>query len=269
MSVIPENTAMDAPISDEILMAYADGALPPAEREAVSKALAQSPELMQRLESFLFTRGPMPRVFDAALAAPIPEKLLAILRAPSPPASARPAPARGSSILAQLAATFRMAVFSPAGAMATLVVGVAAGWLLQSGTRSDLVRLDIHGLTATASLQRALETAPPGGSVAVAGGLSLKPTLTFRSTAKSWCRQFDLVDPQGAQATGIACREGGVWHVIAQTGAAPAASSDGKIVPADRPESILDSLRAELKEGDALGRADEDALVRRHWRDGP
>jgi hypothetical protein len=105
--------------------------------------------------------------------------------------------------------------------------------------------------------------------VAVAGGLSLKPTLTFRSTAKSWCRQFDLVDPQSAQTTGIACRDGGIWRVVAQIGTSPAGPSGDKTVPAERQEGVLDSVRTELKEGDVLGRADEEALVSRHWQDGP
>ena len=40
---------------------------------------------MQRFESFLFTRGPLARAFDAVLAAPIPERLLAAVREPAPP----------------------------------------------------------------------------------------------------------------------------------------------------------------------------------------
>ena len=55
------------------IMEFADGVLAPERRPVVRAALAKYPELMQVLESFLFTRGPLKDVYDEVLNAPIPD----------------------------------------------------------------------------------------------------------------------------------------------------------------------------------------------------
>ena len=90
MSDTPDEKTPDEPIDDDLIMPYADGVLPPEQRPAVRDALASDPALMQKFESFLFTRGPIARAFDEVLAAPIPERLLAAVREPAPPRT-RPA----------------------------------------------------------------------------------------------------------------------------------------------------------------------------------
>ena len=270
MSDTPNKNAGEEQISDEVLMEFADGTLPPAERTAVSEALARSPALMERFEAFLFTRGPLARTFDEVLAAPIPEKLLAVLRG-SAPVPARRAPARpDGGVFARLAEACRMAVFSPAGAVATLLVGVTAGWALHQTTGNDLVSLNERGLTATASLQQALDSTPMKVSAVVTKDLSLEPTLTFRNSDKAWCRQYNLVS-RGLQSSGIACREGDKWHVLTQMGATPAPVSSGNpgIASAPPAPSLLDEIRGQIKEGDMLDPRQENRLIKEHWQSKP
>jgi hypothetical protein len=269
VSDTPETKQMNGPISDEVLMAYADGELPPAEREAVSEALAHDASLMQRFEAFVFTRGPLPRVFDAILAAPVPERLLAIVREPAP-VERRAPPRPGSGFLSRVADSLRMAMLSPAGAAAALLIGAAAGWTLQDATRDDLVKLDERGLVATDRLHQALETTPMGGSTGLGRSLTFKATFTFKSVDSTWCRQFDVAGGKGLESGGIACLEDGKWRLIGQGPATPAEQTPGgRTVPADRPDNLLDTMRAQIKEADVLGVPEEKSLIDKGWGSKP
>jgi anti-sigma factor RsiW len=263
MSDTPDKRVEDEPALDDLIMAYADGALAPAERSAVRDALARQPELMQRFESFLFTRGPLARPFDAVLAAPIPERLLRVLRDPAPPPRTRPT----ASLLSRLADSFRMPAFSPALAIPAFLVAATAGWVAHDALRSDFVTLDNHGLVASAPLQRALEQTAVGAAAGIAGGLTIKPTFTFASVQKTWCRQYQLSSHAGAQSGGLACRgEDGVWRVVAHTAAEPSSDAQGKTMPAGQGEDVLDGIRAQIKDGDVLGPNDEERLIKQHWQ---
>jgi hypothetical protein len=271
MSDTPNKNAGEEQIPDEVLMEFADGTLPLAERPTVSEALARSPALMERFEAFLFTRGPLARTFDEVLTAPLPEKLLAALREDAP-APVRHTPVRPSDgAFARLAEAFRMAVFSPAGAAAMLLIGAGAGWVLHQTASVDLVSLNERGLTATASLQQALDSTPMNVAAVVSKDLTLEPTLTFRNSDKAWCRQYNLVS-QSLQSSGIACREGDKWRVLTQMGAAPARFRSGKTeiaTPPPAPPSLLDDIRGQIKDGDVLDRGQEDLLIKEHWQTKP
>ena len=256
----------DEPVSDEAIMAFADGEMPPDERSAVRDALASDRSAINKLESYAFTRGALKRVFDEVLTAPLPEKLLAPLREPAP-ATVTSLSERREAI--RRASGWRAAVFSPVGAAAALLIGVGAGWLAQGAMRDDIVRLDDRGLVATASLQRALDVTPVGGNTMVARGLALRPKFTFLSVDKAWCRQYVLVRSGGLASGGLACREGDTWRVLAQGTAEAAADPSGKVVPAGKGEDLLDTIRGQLKEGDVLDRGAEQRVMDERWQTKP
>jgi hypothetical protein len=268
MSDTPNNNPGDEQISDETLMQYADGMLPPDEHAAVEAALAHGPALWERYESFRITRGPLAAAYNEVLTAPLTEKVLAFTRDSTPipfrRGSSRP-PGRG--LFAMLSETVRTAVFSPAGAVATLLIGTTAGWLLHEPASDDLVRLGEYGLLSSSSLQRALETTPMNVSAAITQDLALKPTLTFRKTDENFCRQYELASGRGVRSAGIACREAGTWQILEQvlvTAPGPDPSRK-KVEVATPPADVLDDLRDRIKEGDALDPAQEGALIKQHW----
>lgn len=269
MSDTPDKRMADEPVGDDVIMAYADGALEPDRRSAVRDALAISPASMQTFESFLFTRGPLTRPFDAVLSAPIPDRLLqAVL---GPPARRTPLRRQPTGSLLDWIAN---AIRTPAFAIPAVLIGAGAGWLAHDALRSDLVSLDSRGLVASASLQRALEQAPGGKSAGIAGGFAIKPTFTFATAQKTWCRQYELATQSGNQSGGLACRaEDGVWRVIAQTQAEPSSGASGstpdKTVLAGKGDDILDGLRAQIKDGDVLGSNEEERLIKERWQTKP
>jgi anti-sigma factor RsiW len=69
------------PISDEMLMAFADGELEPDDRRLVREALTKDPLLIERLECFILTRTRIARPFRDVPAAALPEKLLRLILA--------------------------------------------------------------------------------------------------------------------------------------------------------------------------------------------
>ena len=66
-------------ISDETLMRFVDGDLPPDERSVIAGEVARNADLAQRLEAFRFTKEELAGAFAPALEAP-PELIEKILR---------------------------------------------------------------------------------------------------------------------------------------------------------------------------------------------
>ena len=267
MSDTPNNKIPYDPIDDNLIMAYADGVLAPDQRPAVRDALARDPALMQRFESFLFSRGPVARAFDAVLAAPIPERLLEVVREPARMRLQPTGSTAGWSIFARLADLFRMPAFSPAVAIPAVLIGVAAGWLASTALRSDFEPLEQRGFVASASLQKALEQTPGGSSVSIVEGLTFKPTLTFASVQQTYCRQYELNQDAAFRSDGLACRtRDGAWRVIALTEPErpPLPTTPDKTEPAGNVD-ILEETRAKIKRGDVLGREDVEHLIKEGW----
>ena len=267
MSDTPDKRMTGEPIGDDVIMAYADGALAAGERQAVREALAQHPGMMETFEGFLFTRGPLARTFDAILAAPIPESLLRIVREDVPRTRRMPS-LLGLMGLSGLAAVFRVPIFSPAVALPAVIVAVAGGWLAHSALRSYFVAQEDHGFVASASLQQALELTPRGSSAGVVEGVAFKPTFTFASVQQTWCRQYELSYGIALRSGGLACRgTDGAWRVIALTEPEPAmpATVPDRTVPAGKGDDILSETRAQIKSGDVLGRDAEARLIKERW----
>ena len=254
----------DEQMSDDVIMIYADGGLTPEQREVVREALSRDPELMQRYESFVFTRAMVARPFDSVLSAPVPDKLLRVLKAPG---LAR-APGAGASAFARLLEAFRMPTFSLATAIPALVVAAGLGWVIHYTTP---VPPESGGFAASGALQQALESTPRGSSARIAEGVTLQPTYTFATARGAWCRQFEVTYAPALRSEGMACRKAdGAWNIIAQTDPGPpaAAPAPGKFAPAAGADDGLDALRARIKQGDVLDRNEEQRLIEQQWSTG-
>jgi hypothetical protein len=188
---------MSKTFDDEILMAYADGELAPAERAAVEDAMRSDPEVAAAVARHRNMRGDVFGAFAGILAEPVPERLqpapmaeVVQLDAHRAARAAAPAPRRWS--------------WPQWGAMAaSLAVGVLVGML---GGRGELaVERDAGGaLLASGSLDRALDRQL---AESAADG-EVRVGMSFLSNSGSYCRTFSL----GASA-GLACREDGAWRI--------------------------------------------------------
>src|SRR5262245_55875265 len=114
-------------------MAYADGVLDPAQREAVEAALRDRPEYRIKVEKFRQTLAPVRRAFEGSLPEQ-PEGLIRKLRriplsptgATSPPGTRASWPSDGRNPPNDRAARLPMAI----AASIALFIGIGLGWVL-------------------------------------------------------------------------------------------------------------------------------------------
>jgi len=251
--------------SDETLMRFVDGDLPPNEWSDVAAEAARNPSLAQQIEAFRFTKEELSGAFAPALRVP-PALVENILRrgAPAPRKNRwRPSLIAPSSLNKPNA---RLQVMATAAMLALLIAG-AAGWVLR-----DSVRPDYSGLVAPPSLQVALEETPSNASAKLSDNMKMTPFYTFASIQNRWCREYKLFNGNRLQATALACRgDDGIWRVEAQE--APREASlprDPKAyLPAgDDPGESVSEHRNRIMGAD-LSLEDEAELIKGRWKRKP
>jgi hypothetical protein len=253
-------------VSDETLMAYADGEVDAATRAIIEAAMRDDPEIRRRIEEHRALRHAMQGAFSEVLDEPVPQRLIDVARGHD---AARGHNARPAGPVVDLASARRATVdapgrrrsWHPIAMAASVLLGVALGYVAWHGSNAWLKTNSSGELVAGAGLAEALsnqlsEDRSPG-LVAITG-------LSFRAKTGDYCRTFSLT---GAHTnSGLACREGDGWKikVLAQTPKAtsnssnfrPAASADAPAVRAAVEESI---------DGEPLDRAGEVAARHGGW----
>jgi hypothetical protein len=246
------------PISDETLMRFADGELPPDAQDFVAAEIARDPGLAQRLEAFRFTREELRDAYASTLATP--QALIERLRAiglPPPPSATKP---RLVAISLLRRPGLRREVMALAAAVALLLAG-AAGWLLRDSLRPDYAWLD-----ASPALQRALDATPSHKTAQLKDSLSVKMISTFASKEKRWCREFKVLDGDRDRASAVACRSDGVWEVKMKQDLAEAPAQDpAATTPAgpDQRGPVSDYVNRNF-DADVSAK-DELSLIEGHW----
>jgi len=223
-------------LSDEELMAYADGELPPVEAKRIEAAMAGDPALAARVARFRAVRAALRSAYDSVVSEPVPEHLRALL---GDVAAHEPEQQISSVIDLSVEREQRQVRrFGPpawAAMAASLVVGVLVGRTLLTPDEGIFTR---DGLYANAGLATALDTQ-------LAAQNQDAPTrigLTFRSTDGGVCRTFANV--RGDQVvSGLACRSGERWAVRTTLTEARAANGGFRQADADAP-AILEAVDA-------------------------
>lgn len=161
-------------ITDELLMAFADGELAEPEASELARRIEADPDLAARVAMFRQTRD----IFAKMPADPIPDALADRIRA-----MAEPAPASNVVPMRRRVPLWQL----PAAAAVALAVGLGAGLSLVPSGGTDLAVLD--------SLPSG---EAQGGVTAVA---------TFQTASGDLCREFE----QGGMIS-VACRTEGGWQ---------------------------------------------------------
>jgi hypothetical protein len=241
-------------LSDEILMAYADGELDAPQREQVEQAMRSDPQVAAAVERHRALRADVFAAFAGVLDEPVPARLqprqgaqrvrvdaLAV-------AGARPLPARWS--------------WPQWTAMAaSLAVGVLAGALgwqgMHAGADASPFGRQGDALVARGGLATALSQRLAAAPGADAGGVRLG--VSFRATDGHYCRSFTL-----GTTAGLACRDGDAWRipVLAEGEAEHGAYRQaGSALPA----AVLDAIDQRIA-GQALDAQAERAARERGWQ---
>ncbi|MGA2562896.1 MAG: anti-sigma factor [Steroidobacteraceae bacterium] len=234
-------------ISDDLLMAYADGEFDKpefaSERSAVEMAIASDPELARCVERFRASRRDLGSLYAEVLEEPVPKRLLNTARARS----------RVAAPAGKLQSWFAIA--------ASLIVGLLVGHYALLSQEVGPIAVNGGSLLAQSALRQALSdqlAADQPRTAAVQIGLS------FRSKAGQYCRTFVLEQRQ--PVSGLACHQGAQWRIDALALAETAGNGGAAYRPAG--SALPAAVRAAVEDqmaGEPLDAQGEMRAKRAGW----
>jgi hypothetical protein len=269
-------------VSDEVLMAFADGVLDPAERKAVEAVLQRHPEYWQKVEKYRGTHAPLQDLFRESIGLEHLQPLIDRIRRDE----LQPLPTTAQ--VHELPPTrprrpawhqhYPMAI----AASLALLIGAALGALLQpravsSLPAADLIRLSNGSLTAHGPLQSLLEHTgrgvPVRAQLSAAGSWELEASYTFRSISQQPCRRYELRSQARERFAGFACRgTEGEWVIQAHVrlDSPPTQSQGSRFSPASGPavdaaDAALEAAIRAASGGRVSAVAEEKALIGAGW----
>jgi anti-sigma factor RsiW len=301
-----------AALTDEILMAFADGALDAGTAAQIAAHLKTDAQARARVAMFRATGRTAFAPYDRIVQEPVPAHLIEFVMSyepgqkPSPapetlafaaPSSGwAPAPSRRPHRPRLWAALRERLIPQGAGwqlaaaSGAALIVGASAGFLLRGegqdgGQGPNLMVMREGQILASGALHQVLETVPSNeergeGSTQetapVQEVLTFRPkedstqgamavvraVLTYRTKEGGYCREYEMVVPQG-QFQGVACRNAdGHWALQAHVAQETAAAGMQVVGHGE----VMDKIAESRMEGDAFGKSEEKAAIKRGWK---
>jgi hypothetical protein len=236
-------------LTDEILMAFADGELDESVAAAVAKAMAEDLGLARRVVEFQQSRRLTRSAFSSSLAPDVPPELYAAVSAQVRAFEAangakdtvtefkpRKPPVERSG---RLPPSYMKVALAASVAALALAAGYFAGQQNIPGANSLIAQLE------SSPVREALSRAASGQDVELPSG-RLRVISTYRLASGSLCREFKLQASSGA-ADAIACHRG-EWNV-AFAAARPVGNAD--YVPSDGADLIASYLQ-NLNAGEPL-----------------
>jgi anti-sigma factor RsiW len=251
-------------ISDETLMAFADGELDDAARAAVELALRTDPQLAKRVAEHRALRQRIQAAYSAELSEPVPERLLS--------AAKRRADASGTNVVNLQDARDAMARdtararplrtwWGPAGSIAaSLIIGLGLGYGRWHQS-APLTRNAGGALVASGQLAQGLsQQLAADGSAAAAVQIG----ISFLARSGDYCRTFVL---SGAiSPAGVACHHGQEWQILtlSQSAASGSATAGYRTAASEMSPAILQAVQ-ELISGEPLDATAEAAARSKGW----
>ncbi|MFT3728914.1 MAG: hypothetical protein QM759_13910 [Terricaulis sp.] len=236
-------------ISDDELMAFADGALDARRAAEVGAAVAADATLAAKVERLRASTAAFKGAFAGQLDVEVPAYLRAIVERGAADNVVAFKPRRTQAPLWA----------SIAAAAACLVVGFGVG-RFNSGDGLFEMRSG-HALVAAHDLRGALETAASGAGVG-----DVRIALTFPQANAGYCRVFRIDRGDAPATAGLACKAQDDWTVVALGEAGRGVAHGGmEQAAADIPEAVLQAA-ADRQGGDALDANAEAQALKAHWR---
>lgn len=255
----------DASLTDEQLMAYADGRLPADQVRQVEEAMARDPRISARVQMFQ-TTGRQLAALAAAQDASVPDAMIARVRelaaaqATAPVDLALHRQERETAAQAQAAPRARPFWQIPLAASIALAIGLGAGLGLAprgpSGSTAHLAALD------SAELHQALRETPSGQRQPMPNGAEVAIIASFTDGQGILCREFEYDRPGQPSIVSVACHPGEAgapWQTQFAVLAAPSGDSD--YAPASSLET-LDAYLGAIQAGQPLSEDEEAAALR-------
>jgi hypothetical protein len=237
-------------VTNEMLMAYADGELDAAACAKIEGAMREDPSIERRVEKFREERRLLQAAYARELDEPVPEKILAALRE-APPANIVDLKRRG---MGSRPRTMRWRYTAlAAGIVMAVGVGVIA-W-----QRSLMIRNVGNAELAGGALARALSDRLS----ADADAGEVRVGFSFLAKSGAYCRTFTLRG--GASSAGLACRREGQWDIEVLVPSKAPGEGAYRTAATEMPPEVLRMVEAEIV-GEPLDGAGETAARAGHWQ---
>lgn len=223
--------------SDEILMRYADGELDAATVAAVDEALASDDTLAERLGVFMETRAALAKAYGPLLDEPVPAALKDKVRAM---VESHRATKTADNVVAFHPAGKKAAgrarwMLPLAASLVAAVIGGAVGYIAADGGSPAGEGIQLAGLNQP-GLRHALANVVSGAETPLAGtGTRFRAIATFRDSAGTLCREFELDGSDRSTLIAVACQGDPGWRV---TFAVAAPGNDDGYAPASSAEAL-------------------------------
>ena len=232
-------------ISEESLMAFADGELSAGEAQRVAAALDANPALARKLDRMRRAKAALQGAFAGQLDVETPTRLRAPFASP---------PRRGASVIA-FPQTARRPLYMLAAA-ACAALAFLAGKASVGGGSMMFARAD-GAIVARGDLDNALDDQAAGANA----GARIQIAMSIPDEGGGYCRVFRL-----EASTGLACGEAGQWRIDALAASDSATDASGYATAAgELPEIILNAAN-QRRAGDPLDTDAERRAMREGWR---
>ncbi|MET1412226.1 hypothetical protein ABVF61_08175 [Roseibium sp. HPY-6] len=197
-------------MTDEIIMAYADGQLPEAEAKKVEIAAEADETIRQKIRMFKETASQLKSA--AADLPPVPDALAERLSAMLGADSAEAEVLRQDNVVPFTRRNWIRQWPTAIAASITLVAGLAAGMAI--GPFSGSENNPPFGITALADpeIAIALSSVESGSSTVLGSGATLNVIASFVDADNTLCREFDYEAVNGPSIVSVACHVGDAWH---------------------------------------------------------
>ena len=277
------------PVSDKMLMAYADGAVNAQMRTQIEAYLQTDPAARRRVEIFRKTGAPLSELYGQPMREPVPAALKDfVLNYPLDTQASKASSQNKGRVgllsrfrkgagLASLGRLLEMPAPArhwqlAAASAAFLVLGIGIGAFLpgKSGA-SNLVAFQDGRIYANGALRDVLEKELSGREARIGGtrgeAVTMRASLTFRSKQNSFCREYEIATPDNGGFIGLGCRDrNGRWALEAQLPANRTSQGGGTKTASGPGNAALDVIVDDMIDGDALGSNQEAAEIGKGWK---
>jgi hypothetical protein len=236
-------------ITDEQLMAYADGELDEVARGEIAAAIARDPALAARVQEHEALRARLQSTFGPVLEERIPDRLVAAVNVSSRDELTELRQAR-----ARKREQSRWSWPAWGAIAASLVMGILIGRALFDADSSTLVERN-GNLVASGALADALER-----NLSNEEG-NHRIVLSFRSDDGTYCRAFS--SRGDADVAGLACRADDEW-TIRTVSELDSGSQQYELASSGLPASVLAAVDTHI-DGEPLTIEEERAARQRGW----
>ncbi|MGH8251966.1 MAG: anti-sigma factor family protein [Steroidobacteraceae bacterium] len=242
-------------ISDEMLMAYADGELDLVAGAEIEAAMAADPAVARIVERHRALAGRVQEAYRGVLGEPVPERLASLVAKPPAGAVVDLAAKRDERESAP-AQPGRLRLPQWSALAASLALGLLLGLLLTRGPSAPYEETTA-GLVARGELEQALTTRLASAS----GPSAVRVGISFMNRSGGYCRTFHM--QHETALAGLACRAGEAWR-LQVLAAAP--KHEGELrAAAAMPMAVLQAVDSAI-DGEPLDAAAESAARDAGWQ---